>query len=437
MATSIIILLCFAIMAFLMMKNIVPTLAALPLLAVIIAFIGGIPFMGDNGIMSSVIEAGAIKMSNAIVALMIGAWLGELMNHTGISKTIIRTAAELGGDKPLLVTVLLSAAMIAIYTTVSGLGSVIMIATIAVPIMISVGVKPLTAIVVFIFSYGTGLELNLTQWTYFSSVTGVQMEEVKPFIWAMFGMSCMATLCFILISFKRDGLKFSWENASEGREKLMEDEPDFVKPPMIALLTPIVPIILVMVFSFQIVTALFCAMIFCFLSVWLLRPGRRRNFGKLMGYITKSAIDGVNDSAIGVIVMVGIGMLSAALTNEAVSASITGTVGKIIPSSVIGYIIFFSALAILALYRGPMNIWGLGGGLATLIVSMNILPAKAVMCAFTSCERVQVLSDPTNTYGVWLANYVGTDTLQILKKTLPYAWILAALGVIVSSALWF
>lgn len=434
MFITIAILICFIVMAVLMMKNIIPTIAALPILAVVIALISGVPFTGDEGIMMVVIENGALKMSNAMVALMLGAWLGEMMNHTGISKTIIRTAAELGGDKPMLVTILLAIAMIAIYTTVSGLGSVIMIATIAIPIMISVGVKPLIAIVVFIFAYGTGLELNLTQWTYFSSVTGVAMEEVKPFIWCMFGMSCLATLIFIVLSLRKTGAKFSWENDSPNQP---DEDPNFVKPPMVALLTPIIPIILIMGFSFQILTALWCAMLFCFFSVWLLKPNRKQNFKKMMGNVTKAAIDGVNDSAIGVIVMVGIGMLAASLTHPIVSESITGTISKILPGTPITYIVFFAILAPLALYRGPMNIWGLGGGLATLIVSMNVLPAQAVMCAFTSCERVQVLSDPTNTYGVWLANYVGTDTLQILKKTLPYAWILAILGVIVSSVLWF
>jgi len=437
---SVIILLLFIGMAFLMMKNKVPTILALPILAVLIAAVARVPFYGENGIMNVVFEAGALRMSNAIVALMVGAWLGELMNHMGVSKTIIRTAAELGGDKPLLVTILLSIAMVVIYTTISGLGSVIMIATIAVPIMISVGVKPLTAIVVFIFSYGTGLTINMTQWTYFTSVTGVPIESVRAFAFTMFALTAVSTLLFILISFKRDGMKFSWaadDQPGGGLPSAAEEDPEFVKPPMISLLTPLIPIVLVMVFKFTILTALFSGMLYCFLTVWLCRPQRKKNLKKLVGYFTKAAIDGVNDSAIGVVVMIGIGMLVSALTHPDVSDALTSTMSSILPSGKLGFVLFFAVLAPLALYRGPMNIWGLGGGLATLIITMNVLPAVAVMCAFLSCERVQVLSDPTNTYCVWLSNYVGTDTNQILKKTLPFSWSLAILGVVLTTLLWF
>ena len=68
---------------------------------------------------------------------------------------------------------------------------------------------------------------------------------------------------------------------------------------------------------------------------------------------------------------------------------------------------------------------------------MGILPATAVMCGFIACERMQVICDPTNSHNVWLANYVGTDTMTVLKKVFPFVWVLCAIAVVVSGFMWF
>lgn len=436
MFTAVAILLVFLLIAGLMMAGKLPTVIALPILAVAIAFIAGVPFSGENGIMTTVFDDGAAKMVNAMVALMLGAWLGQLMNHTGVSKTIIRTAAELGGDRPFLVTILLAAASTVIYTTVSGLGGVIMVATITLPIMLSVGVPAVTAVIVFLFSYAGGLAINLTNWAYFTSVTGVELETVKPFAYTMLGLTAAATLLYTVVAFKRQGLKFAWAAPSQAPADEVFDA-DFQKAPVAALFTPLVPLVLVMGFKWSINTAFVVGMLYCFLTVWLLSKDRRRNLSRLVGLTTRSGIDGMNDSAIAILIFVGIGMLSGSLTNPVVSEAIKDPLAAVVPSSPWGYLAFFALLAPLALYRGPMNIWGLGGGVASLIVSLNILPAPAVMTAFTSAERVQVLADPTNTHSVWLANYAGTDVMTILKKILPWAWALAVIGVGVSTFLWF
>jgi len=36
---------------------------------------------------------------------------------------------------------------------------------------------------------------------------------------------------------------------------------------------------------------------------------------------------------------------------------------------------------------------------------------------------------------VWIANYVGTDVQQILRRTIPYVWIAAAIGLVIGAAL--
>jgi len=59
------------------------------------------------------------------------------------------------------------------------------------------------------------------------------------------------------------------------------------------------------------------------------------------------------------------------------------------------------------------------------------------MGAFMSTGMIQGVSDPTNTHNVWIANYTNTDVQDILKRTLPYMWVLAFIGLILSAVLYY
>lgn len=107
---------------------------------------------------------------------------------------------------------------------------------------------------------------------------------------------------------------------------------------------------------------------------------------------------------------------------------------KIIPDSAISYVLIFSFAAPLALYRGPLNVWGMGYGLAAVFLAAGLNPA-AVMGLLLSVGQIQGISDPTNTHNVWLANEMKVDVQKILWNTLPYTWLLAIVGLIISAIL--
>ena len=109
----------------------------------------------------------------------------------------------------------------------------------------------------------------------------------------------------------------------------------------------------------------------------------------------------------------------------------------VIPTSKIGYIIFFALLAPLSLYRGPMNLFGLGSGIAALVIGLGTLTPMSVMGAFLAAERIQGCGDPTNTQNVWTANFAEVDVNAITKKLLPYLWAVAVVGVVLGAVLYF
>ena len=141
------IIIAFLVIAALMMTKKIPTLLALPLMAVVICIIAGVPAVGVDadgkaiGWLQTVFEAGTVRMGSAIMAVIFGAWLGQIMNKTGITENIIKKSAELGGDRPLVVTIIMVIAVALLFTTLNGLGSIIMVGSIVLPILVSVGVQ--------------------------------------------------------------------------------------------------------------------------------------------------------------------------------------------------------------------------------------------------------------------------------------------------------
>src|SRR5512146_1839941 len=97
----------FLVLAAMMFTQKMPTLIALPLMAILIGFVAKMPLTGKDSILAQVIDAGSMRLATTIAAVIFGAWMGQVLNQTGISTTIIKKAAELGGDRPVPVAIAL------------------------------------------------------------------------------------------------------------------------------------------------------------------------------------------------------------------------------------------------------------------------------------------------------------------------------------------
>ena len=426
------IIVAFVIIAALLMMKKIPTLLALPLMAVVICVIAGVPAIGTDdagtqiGWLQTVLEAGTVRMGSAIMAVIFGAWLGELMNKTGVTETIIKKSAELGGDRPLIVTLILGAAVAVLFTTLNGLGSIIMVGSIVLPILISVGVPAMSAACIFLMAFTCGLTFNIANWKSFSGIFSLEIPQIQSFAIYMLIATVIATLILIVVEFKKNGVKFGFSAPVE------ETETKTVTGVRgaLAMLTPIIPIILVAVFKFPVCPAFIVGIL------WIL-IFTSKGVSKAMNLLVKTCYDGITNSAPAVILMIGIGILYLAVTHAMVKEVLNPFLLAVVPQGRLGYIIFFSLLAPLALYRGPMNLFGLGSGIAALVIGLGTLSPLAVMAAFLAAERIQGCGDPTNTQNVWTANFCEVDVNGITKKLLPYLWAIAVVGVVIGAFLYF
>lgn len=108
-----------------------------------------------------VFQGGPESWGATAVIVIFGSWFGRVLVETGIASTIIRKTVELGGDNPLVTTVLLSVVTGVIFTSTFGAGAVVAIGVIVLPILLSLGVPKTLAVSSYLMSVGSGMYVNL------------------------------------------------------------------------------------------------------------------------------------------------------------------------------------------------------------------------------------------------------------------------------------
>jgi hypothetical protein len=440
MVQGILIIMSFFVLAALMMARKIPTFVSLILLAIITCVISGVPAVGTDdkgaqiGWLQTILEAGSTRMAAAIVASIFGAWLGQLMNQTGVTESIIKKSAELGGDRPLVVAFIMMAANGLLFTTLSGLGSVIMVGSIFIPILVSVGIPMLSAACFFLMSFNIGMTFNMANWQTYKSIFSLEIPQIQGFMTYMLVVTSVVTFAFLFIEYFRHGRKFAFSAPVEG-EQPPKKEDGGIRPlkgltGILAMLTPVIPIILVVFFKVPVNPAFIIGIIW--ITVFTVK-----SFPKAMNLLIKAAYDGIAAVAPAMLLFVGIGILFLAVTHPMVKVILNPFLVAVVPSTRLAFIIFFAILAPLSLFRGPLNLFGLGSGIAALVIGLGTLKPLAVMGAFLSSERIQGAGDPTNTHNAWTAGFAGIDVNSITKKILAYLWIISIAGVIITATVYF
>ena len=420
----ILILVAFAVFVGLMVAKKLPTILALPLLGVLTAVIAGVPFMtpaeeGGQTIMNYVIGQGASRLAGTIIATIFGGMFAKVIQKQGISDAIIRKAAELAGDKPYAIAFVLTAATALIFSAIGGAGPVIMVSTIVIPLMLSAGIQPVVAAGLVLFGISTGGLFNVANYQFYVDTIGMDMAMIKSASVVLGVASVVAIVVYVLLNVKRTGGKSYWAKPAAGETKEVN---------VFALLAPLVPILLVFVFQFTAELSLIIAVIYTILVT---------NPRQIIQVASSSLVEGIQDVAGVTALMIGIGILLNGVSAEATVALMQPLIGAIMPRSAVVYVIAFTILSPLALYRGPLNSYGLGSGLANIMLAAGTMSPAAVGNALRATGVVQGVSDPTNTQNVIVADYAKVDVNAILKSTLPYTIFVTFVALVYTGVFYF
>lgn len=489
---GIILVLLILLMGFLLFRKFMPAILALPVFAVLIAFVSLLPkafgALRPDGIegfasaltplFANVIQDGATMLATAIAAVIFGAILASHIKATGVAEQIVRFAAEFSGDSPFTLALILSLVTALLFTTLGGLGAVIMVATLTLPVMRSVGISARVAGASFLFALSLGGTLNPVNWQAYKEILGLESDRIIKFaltVFAVFAIVTVLYLAFKLIKTLKAKIIVAIVTAAIASFAVFlvrtgviagfirglgiaalslliaalaalwlaviirfiavnigksSDNPASKKPHFLAYAAVLIPLFHLLAdtlaramipeyaesgITMPFIAALALGIFYSFLAAFRFRA---RNMDVLM----KSIFEGFKDAAPAALLMMGIGMLLKATmlpeTSQAVQPLITG----IIPQGPVAYVLTFTLLAPLALYRGPLNLWGMGSGLIGVILGTGTLGAPMLMAAFFSVGMMQGVCDPTNTHNVWVANHEGVDVTDLTKETVPWVW---------------
>jgi len=412
---ALLIVLFLAMMVLMYLKKI-SALLAVPLMALLFAAAARVPL---DYILQEVLENGASQLSSAYLAALFGGMLALFIKNQGISETLVRYAAELAGDRPLVVGLVLMTVTAVLFSTLGGLGAVIMVGSIILPILLSLGVPPWTAAGILLIGISMGGSLNIGNWQLYMDLLGVPKATVRNFELVVLTLYAAVGITFCLVTLQPKRLLRYWAVPRQ-------DEGIPPRAPLAALLTPLVPLGLVLALDWPIIPSFVAGLLYALATTW--RKGSVQIF-------TKSLFEGVESVAPAVILMIGIGMLLKSVTHARISTALQPYLNFIVPRTPMAYVTVFTVLAPLALYRGPLNLWGMGSGLATILLSTKAMPPEAIMGVLISVGAIQGVCDPTNTHNVWIANYVGVEPTEIMKKLIfPYIWSMTAAALMVAAA---
>jgi hypothetical protein len=353
--------------------------------------------------------------------LFFGALLSRVVLSTGIAETLVTYAAEFGGDRPLVLALLLCGVVALLFTTVTGLGAIIMIGTIVLPVMMTVGVPRATSATLFLLAYGLGYILNIAQWRFYSTVFGIDRTVFQPYALVLFALQAVVLLAYAVVRGR----------ATRDYATLVEPgKPPRRRVPPWALITPILPLVLLAGFGLDAIAGFAIAAVY---GVLVTRPRAA------VQTLIAAWIRGIEDVAPATVLMIGIGMLLLAAQTPQVQAAVAPLVAAVAPRTPLGYVVLFGLLSPLALYRGPLNPYGVGIGVYTVLLTLHALPPIALVAAVMAVVQVQNVCDPTNTQNVWVANFTGVGVERITRLTLPWQVAVATLAalavVLVGSAL--
>ncbi len=400
----------FIVAAALMIARVLPALLAVPLMALGIGLAGG---AGTAGLAATIVE-GTSRLAPVIVTVIFGALLSRVTLSTGIAETIVTYAAEFGGDRPAVLALALCAAVAVLFTSLTGLGAIIMVGSIVLPIMMTIGVPRKTAATLFMLAFALGFVFNIAQWTFYTKTFGIERAQMQPFAIVLAAIDLFALVAFAIVRFRATRGYATWALAA--------DEPLARKrAPLYACVTPVLPIVLYVVVGANAIVAFALAALFGALAT---TPRRA------IPTLVAAAIRGVEDVAPAIVLFMGIGMLLTATALPGVKAALEPLVAAIAPHSWLGYVVLFGLLSPLALYRGPLNPFGVGIAVYTVLAGLGVLPAVTLVAAVMAVVQVQNVCDPTNTQNVWVANFTGVRVDEITKLTLPYQVAVATAAVL-------
>ena len=127
-------------------------------MAILWCIIGLVPF---NEAINKVFAQPALSYGPTIIYIVYGSWFGRVLVDSGIAPAISEATKSIGKKKPLLAAILVVLVTAFIFVSAYGVGSVIAIGVILLPILLSLGLPRDVALAAFSMAIGAPMYINV------------------------------------------------------------------------------------------------------------------------------------------------------------------------------------------------------------------------------------------------------------------------------------
>lgn len=380
-------------------------------------------------VLTNVFQTGPENYGKAIlVNIFFGAFFGRVLIDTGIAATLIRKVVELGGDKPRVTMSLLCIVTAVIFTSMTGIGPVISIAVIVLPIMLSLGIPSPIALFAFMGSIMAGIFGNIVNFTQYQAFFTSANESYASydyntyFSFGIIGMAVSLVVVLIMANLFLNKKKISRAWAAT------PDAGNTVDAPAISWISIILPVIGVIVFKIPIILGFIIAALFALVTCGKLKGG----FANVSRMLSKQFADG----AIDVAPMIGFLLTLSMFNNAANYASpyFKLLLGGAMPTTALLLCIVFAILTPLGFFRGPMNLVGSGAAILSVVVSTAVWPVQFLYPLFAITTVAPQHLDVTQSWVAWGFGYTKVPAKEYMKMSIPTGWII---GIILCAVVFF
>ncbi|OJF04271.1 gluconate:proton symporter [Weissella confusa] len=400
-------------------------------MAILWAVIGLVPF--DVAI-KKVFAEPALNYGPTIIYIAFGSWFDRVLVDSGIAPAISQRTAKAGKKNVMLAAILVVLVTALIFISAYGVGSVIAIGVILLPIMLSLGIPRKIALPAFLMSVGAPMYLNL-----------VLFNQIKAFFpkaeyggkHLVFGIAAMAVqLLAVIIYLFLHRKSFDPAKANENLELVgAEESTEEVKIPWIAFIVPVVPVFMNLAFKWDAVPSLILATLLA-----MLLTGKMRHWKSFIDFLNDTIQTAISDIA-------GLIMFLMALIMFSGDAQINAARFQTLLTSILPSNIWVLALALgiaaplalalgiaapLALFRGPLHVWGAGAATAAVLAGAHIFPDSLLLPLMYVPSLMAVSTDLTQSWNVWALKYMKVDSRELLKQGVPVMWIVSIINVILA-----
>ncbi|MDI4231891.1 hypothetical protein OZ411_03575 [Bradyrhizobium sp. Arg237L] len=414
--TGIALLVAFLAVVVLIIRGQSPIIMLL-ILAVLWSAIAGI---GIDDIQKKILQAGGVAYASAVIIIVFGAWFAQVLIQTGIAESVIRSAVELAGDRPLVTAMTITLVTALLFTSMYGVGAAIAIGIIALPIMLGQGIPPYIAAPAFTMGIGAGTFINLVQFGTFQKLfPGLKYEAPYLTYWIV-GM-CVYILAAWLLEF------IYLRNGGVRRLSSIDlaDEPAVRRrTPYYTYVVPIFPVLMIMILKWEIIPTFLVSIVLA-----LVLTGRDRTFQGSINLFNKTFSDAFPDIATMAALWTICGMIIVAGQTPEVANALKPLFGPVLPHTPLQAAIFFGLLGgIGSIYRGPLVVIGTGAALLAIVLANNDIPIPYLYSIWLAPTILQGSMDPTNSWTLWTIGQTKVSHEDFLRTALPFGCLMVAVN---------